>query len=85
MPCLHSVFSELRSDGVFFLRRHRRRGGAMQEEVAAILHVPFDGLALLQAQATGQGGGDGDVPLLAGLTPDELDFGGVTHGTPFVN
>jgi hypothetical protein len=80
MLSLQRPSSEFRIDGVFFTGGRCGRQGTLQEQVVAVLHVPLDGLALLQAEAAGQGGGNSDVPLLRCLTLDELDFGGVSHG-----
>jgi hypothetical protein len=51
----------------------------VQGEGLSILDDPLDGLALLEIEGLSEGGGEVDVPLLAGLTTDELNFCGVTH------
>jgi hypothetical protein len=78
MHCLHRSVSELTSDGVFFYLR-RLALDAVKQQGLTVLDVPFNGFAFLQAEAACQRGREGDVPLLAGLTLDELDFGGVSH------
>ncbi len=40
---------------------------------------PLDGLAFGELQGLGDGGGKVDIPLLAGLALDDLDFGRKSH------
>ena len=55
--------------------------GAVQHQLGAIFDEPFHGLAAGELHRLSEGGGEVDVPLLAGFAADELDFGGVPHGT----
>jgi hypothetical protein len=50
-----------------------------------ILDDPFNGLAFAELHGVSQSGGEVDVPLFAGLTLNELDFGGVAHESLLVN
>ena len=52
---------------------------AGEDEVAFVGDAPFDGLAFLKLDGLSEGRGKIDVPLLAGLTFDELDFGWESH------
>jgi hypothetical protein len=44
--------------------------------------VPFTDFSLLEIHGLGHGRGKIDIPLLAGLPFDHLDFGWVTHDRP---
>jgi CheY-like chemotaxis protein len=73
------------SDAAEVAGGHRVAGGgrglgAVQEQVPLVLNDPFDDLALLEFHGLGEGGGEIDVPLLAGLAVDQLDAGGRAHG-----
>jgi hypothetical protein len=46
---------------------------------ALILDGPLDGFAADKVHGLSEGGGEVDVPLLAGLAFDELHFGRETH------
>jgi hypothetical protein len=50
--------------------------------MAAILDDPLDDFAAREFHGLGQGGGEVDVPLLAVLALNELNFGGVTNERP---
>jgi hypothetical protein len=52
---------------------------ATQGQQAFIFDDPFNGFAASEFHGLGNGRGEIDVPLLAGLTLDELDFGRETH------
>ena len=52
----------------------------MQNEGGLVLDDPLDDLALAKTHGLGDGGGKVDVPLLAGLSLNQLHFGGVSHG-----
>ncbi len=53
---------------------------AAEGEQGFVLDDPLDGLATGELHGLGDGGGEVDVPLLAGLAFDELDFGGESQG-----
>ena len=53
---------------------------ATQGEQALIFDDPFNGFATSEFHGLGDGRGEIDVPLLAGQTFDELDFGWETQG-----
>jgi hypothetical protein len=47
-----------------------------------VLDGPLDGFAAREVHGLSQRRGEVDIPLLAGLAMDELDFGGKAHGAP---
>jgi len=53
---------------------------AAEREEAFILDGPLDDLTAKEIHGLGESGGEVDVPLFAGLTLNELDFGWETHG-----
>jgi hypothetical protein len=53
---------------------------AAKGQQALVLDGPLDGFAASKIHGLSEGGGEGDIPLLAGLAFDELDFSGKTHG-----
>jgi hypothetical protein len=53
---------------------------ATKSKQALVLDGPLDGFAARELHGLSESGGEVDVPLLAGLAFDELDFGGETHG-----
>ena len=53
---------------------------AVQDEGVQVLDDPLDDLALFEFHGLSERGWEVDVPLLAVLTFDELNFGGVAHG-----
>jgi hypothetical protein len=53
---------------------------AAESQEGLVLDGPLDGLAADEIHGLGEGGGEVDIPLLAGLTFNELDFGRETHG-----
>lgn len=52
---------------------------AAEGEQAFVLDAPFNGLTAGEVHGLSEGGGEVDIPLLAGLTFDELDLGRETH------
>ena len=52
---------------------------ATQREQGFFFDDPFDGFAFGKLHGLSDGRGKVDVPLFAGFTVDELDFGGETH------
>jgi len=59
--------------------RIRRNDLTRENQVALVGDDPFDGLAFVELDGLRDRGGEVDVPLLAGLTFDELDFGWESH------
>jgi hypothetical protein len=57
---------------------------AAESEQALVLDGPLDGFTAREIHGLGESGGEIDIPLLAGLTFDELDFGGKTHKAPYL-
>jgi hypothetical protein len=55
---------------------------AAEGQQALVLYQPLDRFTPRELHGLGQGGGEVDIPLLAGLALDELDFGGKAHGRP---
>jgi hypothetical protein len=53
---------------------------AAEGKQASILDGPLDGFTAGEVHGLSEGGGEVDVPLLAGLALDELNFGGESHG-----
>ena len=53
---------------------------AAEGQQGLVFDDPLDRLAFFEFQGLGDGGGEVDVPLLAGLAFDELDFSGEAHG-----
>jgi hypothetical protein len=53
---------------------------AAESEEAFILDGPLDGFAAREIHSLSESGGEVDIPLLAGLAFDALDFGGEAHG-----
>jgi hypothetical protein len=51
-----------------------------QRQQGFVFDNPFDGFAAGELHGLSDGGGEVDVPLFAGLTFDELHFGGEAHG-----
>jgi hypothetical protein len=47
---------------------------------ALVLDGPLDGFAARKIHGLRQSGKEVDIPLLASLAMDELDFGGKSHG-----
>jgi hypothetical protein len=43
---------------------------------------PLDGFSSIEFHGLGQGGGEIDAPLLAGLAANELNLGWESHGGP---
>lgn len=53
---------------------------AAEGKQALVLDGPLDGFAAREIHGLSESGGEVDIPLFAGLTFDELDFSGKTHG-----
>ena len=53
--------------------------GAAKGQEALVFDGPLDRLTADEVHGLGQGGGEVDIPLFAGLTFNELDFGGEPH------
>jgi hypothetical protein len=57
---------------------------AVESEQALVFDGPLDGFAARELHGLSESRGEVDVPLFAGFAFDELDFGGETHGTPYL-
>jgi hypothetical protein len=51
-----------------------------EDQEALVLDGPHDGFAAREIHSLGESGREVDIPLLAVLAFDELDFGGKPHG-----
>jgi hypothetical protein len=56
----------------------------LEGQQALVLDGPLDGFAARKIHGLGQSGGEVDIPLLAGLAFDELNFGGESHGFSYL-
>ena len=52
---------------------------AAESQQALILNGPLDGFAAREIHGLSESGGEVDIPLFAGFTVDELNFGGEAH------
>ncbi len=50
-----------------------------KSEQAPVFDGPLDGFTAREVHGLSERGGEVDIPLFAGLTFDELDFGGEAH------
>ena len=57
---------------------------AAEGQQALVLDGPLDSFAAGEIHGLSESGGEVDIPLLAGLALDELDFGGESHGAPYL-
>jgi hypothetical protein len=55
--------------------------GPAEGEKGLVFDDPLDDFAGRELHGLSEGGGEVDVPLLAGLAVDELDFSGKGHET----
>ena len=72
-----AFFFELTGDG-----RSAFSISAFERQSEAVLEDPLHVLAVVELACLSQSRGEVDIPLLAALALDGLDFGGESHRTP---